>query len=292
MDWPDAVVLRDVSPRQGLGAVAAPVATTVKAALVDGLAQAGVVRVEVTGFVDAQRYPQFADAAELVARIPRRSHTTYSAWVLDAAGAEAAFALSLDEVTVGLGATETYQRALNAVGLAEALLALEGIIQAGRSRSVPVGVRLACAFSCPYEGYVAEATVMELAWRLYGIGVREITLDDTTGRAEPGSIQSRVRMLRTNLPGLLVGLSLRDTYGTALANMLAGLDAGVSHFDVALGGMGPGGGVLAIEDAVFLLRAMGVSTRIDFERVLTVGDALEREALVLPSRARRAHRTV
>lgn len=292
---PQDVVIKDVSPRDGLQAEPTIITTYAKLALIDGLARAGLPRVEATSAVKPGLLPQLADAEETMARLTRRSRCRYSVLVPNLRGAERALTMNPDEMTVFLSASETHNWKNVHRTIVQSLEECQAITDLGRSRGVVVSAVIVTAFGCPYEGTVTPSVVMELAFRLYAMGIREVTLGDTVGVANPVMVQERVRMLRLNIPGLTLGLHFHDNRGTALANMLAALDAGATHFETALGGIGgspfsPGaGGNLATEDAVYLLDEMGVHTGIDLDALLVLGDRLSDQlGHPFPSRVRQA----
>jgi hydroxymethylglutaryl-CoA lyase len=289
------VSIRDVSPRDGLQAEPKTLDTEVKRELIDGLALAGVPRIECASFVHPKLLPQMADAEAVMRGLTRRSRTHYSVLVPNVHGAERASALDPDEMTVFVSASETHNWKNVHRSIADSLAEFQKVAEIGRRRSVPVGAYVVTAFGCPYEGQVPESALLDLTYRLFELGIRTITLGDTIGVANPVLVQQRIRTIRQSLPGLTLGLHFHDNRGTALANLLAAVDAGATYFDTALGGIGgspfsPGaGGNLATEDAVYLLEEMGVDTGIDLNALLVLGDRLA-EALEhpLPSRVRAA----
>ncbi len=289
------VSIRDVSPRDGLQAEPKILDTQAKRDLIDGLALAGVPRVECTSFVNPKLLPQMGDAEAVMAGLTRRSRTHYSVLVPNVMGAERAVLQDPDEMTVFVSASETHNRKNVHCSIAESLAQFQKVMGVGRQRSIPVGAYVVTAFGCPYEGVVPESALLDLTYRLFDLGIRMVTLGDTVGVAHPLQVQQRIRTIRQSLPGVSLGVHFHDNRGTALANMLAALDAGVTYFDTALGGIGgspfsPGaGGNLATEDAVYLLEEMGVDTGIDLDALLTLGDRLAGDLEhPLPSRVRQA----
>jgi hydroxymethylglutaryl-CoA lyase len=295
LELPARVTIRDVSPRDGLQAEPRVVPTDAKLELIDGLAKAGVPRIESTSFVNPKLLPQLADAEETMSRLTRRSRTHYSVLVPNVKGAERAVAHDPDELTVFVSASETHNWKNVHRSIASSLAEFHTVSALARSHGIPVSAVIVTAFGCPYEGAVPASTVVDLAYRLYDMGMREITLGDTVGVANPVMVQERIRLIRNSLPGLTLGLHFHDNRGTALANLLAAVDAGATYFDTALGGIGgspfsPGaGGNLATEDAVYLLEEMGVDTGIDLDALLALGDRLSQWLEhPLPSRVRQA----
>jgi hydroxymethylglutaryl-CoA lyase len=215
--------------------------------------------------------------------------------VPNVSGAERAIPTHPDEMTVFISASETHNLKNVRRTIPQSLAEAARVAALGREHRVPVAAYIVTAFGCPYEGYVSESQVVELAFRLYSMGITEITLGDTVGVANPIQVQELIQTIRRHIPGATLGVHFHDNRGTALVNLLAALDAGCTRFDTALGGIGgspfsPGaGGNLATEDAVYLLEEMGVRTGVDLDALLTLGDFLEAKLQhPLPSRVREA----
>ena len=294
-DWPAKVLLRDVAPRDGLQAEPVVLSTDDKLRLIDGLAQAGVPRVESASFVRPDLLPQMADAEEVMTRLTRRHGAFYNVLVPNLEAARRALPTHPDELSVFLSASETHNRKNVNRSVPESIAECARIADLGREHRVPVTAYIVTAFGCPYEGRVSEAQVVEMAFRLYSAGITDITLGDTVGVANPIVVESRLAALRHHIPGLTIGVHLHDNRGTALANLMGAFEARCIRFDTALGGIGgspfsPGaGGNLATEDAVYLLEEMGIKTGIDLAALLELGDFLEEKlGHPLPSRVRAA----
>ncbi len=295
MRLPDRVVLRDVSPRDGLQAEPVTISTEHKLELIDGLARAGVSRIEAASVVHPKLVPQLADAEAVMASLTRRAYCRYAVLVPNIKGAERAVTMNPDEIAVFLSASETHNWKNVHRSITDSLQELQTVCDMSRAHHVPPSAVIVASFGCPYEGVVPPSVVVDLAYRLFGMGVREITLGDTVGVANPKKVQAIFSQLRQDIPGLNLGAHFHDNRGTALANMLAAIDVGITLFDTALGGTGgspfsPGaGGNLATEDAVYMLEESGVATGINLDALLALGDRLEEwVGHPLPSRVRRA----
>jgi hydroxymethylglutaryl-CoA lyase len=261
-----AVRIREVGPRDGLQGEP-PLAVSDRVRLIEALAATGVADIEAVAFVSPRAVPAMADAAEVLAALPRRPGVRYWALVPNVRGAEMALEAAVDGLTVTVSASEAYS------GKNVAMSVQESVGEAGRIAALagPVAVNavISCAFGSPFEGDIEPAVVAGLARRLLDGGATSITLADTTGMATPPGIDAL--LIAT---GNAVGLHLHDTRGTALVNAYAALGRGISQFDCAVGGLGgspfaPGaGGNLATEDLVYLLDEMGVETGIDLAAVL------------------------
>ena len=275
-EWqePPFVWFRDVSPRDGLQAEHIVLATEDKVQLVNRLAGAGVPRIEVTSFVSPKWLPQMADAEDVMASIDRKPGVVYSVLVPNPKGAERAIATKPDEMTVFVSASETHNQKNVHRSIVESLKGFHDIWAMAKPCGIAVSAVIVTAFGCPYEGAVPLDAVLNLAWRLQDLGIREIALGDTVGVAHPKQVAKMVRAFREKLPDVQLALHFHDTRGTALTNLLAAVGSGASRFETALGGIGgspfsPGaGGNLSTEDSVYCLTEMEIQTGIDCDQLL------------------------
>jgi len=279
------VTVYEVGPRDGLQNEATSVPTEGKLALLRALAEAGLPRIEATSFVSPRWIPQLADAAEVVAGLPRTPGTSWLALVPNGRGLERLLA-TLDAAGPGhppvaaavfLSASETHNRKNVNRTVEESLQGFGEVIGPARARGLEVRGYVSTAFGCPYEGAVDHGRVAALAERLLGLGCRQVSLGDTIGVATPGEVRRLLRRLLPTVPADQLALHLHDTRGTALANVLAGLEEGLATFDAAVGGLGgcpyaPGAsGNLATEDLVYMLHGLGLETGVDFARLVAAG---------------------
>ncbi len=271
---PSAVEIIEVGPRDGLQARPDFVATRDKIALIDRLAGAGLRYFEASSFVSPRAVPQLADAAEVLAGVTRRAGMSLSVLVPNLRGAEAAIAAGADALVMFASASETHNLKNVNRTRDESLAGFRDIAEAARSRGVPLHGAIATAFGCPFEGEVPVSEVVRIA-RYYGdLGVRRITLGDTTGMATPRLVRERVRALRSELLDLPVALHFHNTRGMALVNVAAGLEAGAAHFESAIGGLGgcpfaPGAtGNLCTVDLVHFLHEEGIETGLDLDDLI------------------------
>jgi hydroxymethylglutaryl-CoA lyase len=276
LDLPAEVFIVDVGPRDGLQNEARPVSTEAKIALINGLARAGVRRIEATSFVSARAVPQMADAEAVMAGIERRPGVEYAVLVPNVRGVERALAARPDVINVFGAVTETFNQRNVRMSVAASMQAMSDVAREARGAGVPVSAVLSTAFYCPFEGPVPEASVLPLVARLVDDGIEEVTIADTIGAANPAHVARLTRALRDRWPGLSLGLHLHDTRGLALANALAGLQSGIVRLEASVGGIGgcpfaPGAtGNACTEDLVFMLHEMGVRTGIDLDALVEV----------------------
>jgi hydroxymethylglutaryl-CoA lyase len=285
------IVIHEVGLRDGLQNEAAFVPSEDKIRLATMLADAGLSRIELTSFVSPRWIPQLADAAVVGAQVPRRPGVQYSALVPNLRGLEGAREAGLGAVAIFLSASEAHSKKNINKSIAEALEVLEEVARAAKADGMWVRGYVSTVFGCPYEGPVDPAVPQRIAERLFEVGVDEISLGDTIGVANPRQVRDIVRRLQPNLPLERIALHMHDTRGTALANVLAGLDEGITIFDSAFGGLGgcpyaPGAsGNLATEDLVYMLEGMGYDTGVDLERLIGASELVaELVSRTLPSK--------
>jgi hydroxymethylglutaryl-CoA lyase len=294
---PSQVTVVEVGPRDGLQNEAAQIPTETKIAFVDALAAAGLPVIEIAAFVNPARVPQMREASEVAHGITRRPATRYSALVPNARGLAAANEAGITEVAIFAAASETFsQRNINQ-GIEASLTAYATVVRDAQTMGLRVRGYLSTAFGCPFEGAVPPARVVELTARLLSMGVFEVAISDTIGVATPGQVVDLVDAVQAQVPVSAIALHLHDTRGTALANVLAALGAGVTTFDASAGGLGgcpfaPGAaGNLATEDLVYMLDGLGIETGVDLNAVvrasLLIAPALGHP---LPSRYLQARR--
>lgn len=283
------VLVSEVGPRDGLQSIALLMPLAAKKAWIAAEAAAGVREIEVGSFVPAKLLPQLADTDELVAFARAIPGLTVAVLVPNLKGAEAAARAGAHKITIPLSVSETHS--LKNVRRTHAQMLDEVRAIVVLLRSLPAGQRpkfeggLSTAFGCTLEGRVPADRVVRLAEALMEAGCDEVGLSDTTGYASPAQVKDLVTRVRAAVGShALCGLHLHNTRGLGLANVLAGLEVGITTFDSSLGGLGgcpfaPGAsGNIVTEDLVFMLEAMGLRTGIDLPRLLDVRRVL-REAL-------------
>ena len=277
---PPAVTIVEVGPRDGMQNEAAAISTADKVQFVDALSAAGHQVIEVSSFVSPRWVPQMADAAEVFAGITRRPGVRYTALVPNLPGLERAIAARVSEVAVFAAASETFSTRNINQSIDESLQRYTEVI--GRALAAGLRVRgyVSCAFGCPFEGPVTPAAVLRVTRALLDAGVYEVAVSDTIGIGHPGQVRELLAFLGGELPFDRLALHFHDTRGTALANVLAALDAGITTFDAAAGGLGgcpfaPGAsGNLATEDLLYMLDGLGVETGVSLAGVAAASDML------------------
>jgi hydroxymethylglutaryl-CoA lyase len=285
------VTIVEVGPRDGLQHEAAAISTDDKVAFVDLLSATGLPVIEVSAFVSPKWVPQMADAGEVFSRIARQPGVRYTALVPNVEGLERAKAARVDEIAIFAAASETFSRRNINQSIDGSLAAYAEV--AGRATLAGVRVRgyLSTAFGCPFEGAVPIPRVVEVTGRLLQMGAFEVAVSDTIGVAHPGQVRALLDALGAQFGLPRIALHFHDTRGTALANTLAALDAGVRTFDASAGGLGgcpyaPGAtGNVATEDMVYMLNGLGVTTGVDLDALLRASSFIEGKiGRPLPSR--------
>ncbi|RMX06646.1 hydroxymethylglutaryl-CoA lyase [Corticibacter populi] len=267
------VRVQEVGMRDGLQIEQAFVPTAEKIALVDALSAAGLRKIEVTAFVSPKAIPSLRDAEEVFRGITKAPGCTYSALVPNVRGAERAIAAGADELNLVMSVTETHNLANLRMLREQSFAGLRQVIDTVGG-AVSVSVSLSCCFGCPMEGDVSPGQVFDWVQRFADLGVVGISLCDTTGMAYPSQVHGMASEARRRWPEIDFTLHFHNTRGMGLANILAGLDAGVRHFDAALGGLGgcpyaPGAsGNVCTEEVVHALQLMGYDTGIDLQALL------------------------
>ncbi len=266
MNFQDRVVITEVGPRDGLQNEAKILPLERKVELINRLSRTGLSRIEAVSFVSPKAIPQMADAVEVMGAIERVPGVTYIGLVPNERGARDAIASGVDEVSVVVSASESHNRSNVNRSIAESLEAVAGIAALCGEANLPWTGYVSTSFGCPYEGTVDPGAVLRVATHYAEAGAYAVALGDTIGIANPKQVYELVTQLIGEIPDTQVRLHFHDTYGRALANTVAAMEAGAAQFDGSIGGLGgcpyaPGAsGNVATEDMVSMLESMGVET--------------------------------
>jgi hydroxymethylglutaryl-CoA lyase len=269
----------EVAPRDGLQMEPTFVPTDDKVALVDQLSACGFAKIEVTSFTSAKAIPMLRDAEEVMGRIARRPGVEYAVLVPNLRGAERALEARADELNLVMSVSEKHNLANLRMTREDSARQLGEVI-ARVGRQAAINVSLSMSFGCPMQGPIAQDEVLRWCGRFAELGVRGLTLCDTTGMAHPKQVRQLAEAVRRRFGALQLTFHFHDTRGMGLANVLAAAECGIDRFDGSLGGLGgcpyaPGAsGNIATEDAVHMLDAMGYDTGIDIDALLPVARAL------------------
>lgn len=278
MNLPSHVTLVDVGPRDGLQNEKQPVDTSTKIELVHRLQAAGLREIEVTSFVSPKWVPQMADNAAVLRGIRRAPGVRTSALVPNLKGLEGVLSLPLearpDEIVVFGAASEAFsQRNINC-SVAESIERFAPVVQAAREAGLKVRAAISCALGCPYQGEVSPDEVERVVVLMKAIGVDHCGVADTIGVGTPRRVQAAMERALKHFPLVEVSGHFHDTYGQAVANVMACLEMGIHQFDTSVAGLGGcpyakgATGNVATEDVVFLLQGLGIDTGIDLDALV------------------------
>jgi hydroxymethylglutaryl-CoA lyase len=290
---PRRVKICEVGPRDGLQNESTPVSTEDKVRYIDLLSRTGLTLIETTSFVSPTAIPQMADAAEVMAAIEGRAGVTYLVLVPNLRGLARAREAGCEAIAVFTAASESFTKRNINMTIDESLAVFAEVVRAGRAEGMWVRGYISTAFGCPYEGRMPVERVVRVANALLEMGCDEISVGDTIGVGTPNQVFDVVDRLKTTAQLERIAMHFHDTRGTALANIVAALEAGVAIFDSSSGGLGgcpyaPGAtGNVATEDVLYMLHGMGIETGVDLGLVRAasrfIAGALQRDSL--PSRA-------
>ncbi len=279
---PGEITVFEVGPRDGLQNEAGQVETADKVALIEALAQSGLKHIEITSFVSPKWIPQLADGLAVARQLQLPSDVQTSALVPNLKGYEGACAAGLKQINLFLSASESHSKKNINKSVAEALSTMKEVAAAALADGKRIRCYVSTVFACPYEGPVKPEQVVMVVEGLLQMGVHEISLGDTIGAANPRQVKEVLDRLSGVVPLPQLALHFHDTRGTALANVVAGIESGVTIFDSSLGGLGgcpyaPGAsGNLATEDLVYMLEGMGIKTGVNLERLVDAGALAEK----------------
>jgi hydroxymethylglutaryl-CoA lyase len=277
MAMPAAVRIVEVGPRDGLQNEKAIVATADKIALVDRLSATGLQTIEATSFVSPKWVPQLADAAEVYAGIAKRPGVRYPVLVPNEQGYERARAAGADEVAVFTAASEAFNRKNINASIDESIERFRPVLARALEDGVRVRGYVSTVLGCPYQGEVPVAAVVRVARALHDLGCYEVSLGDTIGVGTPARARGMIRAVAGEVPMPALAVHFHDTYGQALANILACLEEGVAVVDAAVSGTGGcpyakgASGNVASEDVVYMLHGLGIHTGIDLDALVGTG---------------------
>jgi hydroxymethylglutaryl-CoA lyase len=288
---PSKATVVEVGPRDGLQSEPEVVPTAAKIGLIDRLSEAGYRHIEITSFVNPRWVPQLADAVQVAKAVKRRPGVTMSALVPNMRGLESALEADIDEVVIFAAASESFSQKNTNRSVADSLTTYAEVVKAARAAGKRVRGYVSTAWDCPYEGPIAQDAVERVVQALLDMDIYQVSLGDTIGSTTPRRVQALVARLLAKVAEPALALHFHDTRGMGMANVVAGLDMGITTFDSSMGGLGgcpyaPGAtGNIASEDLLYMLKEMGVETGVDLDKVIAasrfMADTLGRE---LPGR--------
>jgi hydroxymethylglutaryl-CoA lyase len=275
------VTVTEVGPRDGFQIEREFIPTATKIKLINQLVDTGLPIIEFSSFVSPRAVPQLVDAAEVLAGLDRSKGTKFAALVPNAKGAEGAAAAGVDEIRVFVSASETHNQKNVNRSIEESLQGFEDVMDIANAAGIPVEGAIATSFGCPFEGEVPVERVGAIARRFRDLGMRGISLGDTTGMATPALVVERCRHLKEHVPELPIALHFHNTRAIGLVNVMAGLAEGIDIYEASVAGLGGcpfaagATGNICTEDLVYLLHEMGIETGIDLDKLCAAARDVE-----------------
>lgn len=269
-----AVILTEVCPRDGFQSISEWIPTETKVDIINRLIDCGYKQIEVTSFVHPKAIPQLKDADEVLKLIKRPKDVKFRALVPNVRGLERAIAAGVDKAKLMLSASDSHSLSNANCTTEEAIAKFEPLIELAKQSDIVISGSISVAFGCPYEGDVPVERLAMICEHYRSFGIKEVSLADTTGMANPAKIKRNVRALRELFPEITFSLHLHNTRGMAFANAVAGYEEGIIHFDSSAGGLGgcpyaPGAsGNIASEDLLHGFSEMGIETNLSLDNVL------------------------
>lgn len=286
-ELPGRVHIVEVGPRDGLQNEPEQIATDRKIEFIRNLCAAGLSTVEATSFVHPRAIPQLADSGDVMAQLGDVGDVEIMALVPNAKGLERAIVAGLQRIAVFTAASDAFTQKNINMTVAESLDVFGAVVEQAIAAGMTVRGYVSTAFVCPYAGEIDKSRVRDVCEKLIAMGCDEVAVSDTIGAAAPKDVFATLGHVLESIPIEKVALHLHDTYGTALANVYAGLQLGVARFDSSAGGLGGcpyakgASGNLATEDLVYFLDRMGIETGVDLTRVFEASSRIA-EALNRP----------
>jgi hydroxymethylglutaryl-CoA lyase len=275
--YPARVRMVEVGPRDGLQNEAKTVPAAVKIALIDRLGRAGLKAIEAGSFVSPKWVPQMADTAEVLAGIERLPGVSYPVLVPNMKGFDAAEASHVEEIAVFGAASESFSQKNINCSIDESLDRFAPVCEAAKAVGIRVRGYVSCVLGCPYEGEIAAAKVAHVSQRLAALGCYEISLGDTIGVGTPAKAERMIEAVAAVVPRERLAVHFHDTYGQALANILAALETGIATVDSSVAGLGGcpyaagASGNVASEDVLYMLNGLGIESGVDLQALADAG---------------------
>ena len=287
MTMPSKARLYEVGPRDGLQNEQKIIPTEVKVALIERLAEAGLTKIEATSFVSPKWVPQMADNSQVMTDISRKSGVDYPVLTPNLKGFEGAVAVGATEVAIFGAASESFSQKNINCSVQESLDRFQPVMERAAQNNIAVRGYVSCVVGCPYEGRIEPEVVAEVAQKMLNMGCYESSIGDTIGVGTPKDIRDMLSAVMDQVPVEKLALHCHDTYGQALANILAGLEMGISVIDSSVAGLGGcpyaagASGNVATEDVLYMLNGLGVETGVDIAKIIDaawyISDFLGRE---------------
>ena len=274
--WPQRITVCEVGPRDGLQNEKMVLPLERKIELIDRISAAGAKIIEIGSFVNPKAVPQMADTDEVARRIKRHDGVEYRVLIFNLRGLQRAEAAGLTKAKLTVSVSRTHS--LRNVGKTpeEAVAAFADCAEFAAAKGITLSGAMPTAFGCPFEGKIPLEQVLALTSRFLEIGVRELSLSDTTGMANPQQVYEYCRVVKEKYPDVTWNLHFHNTRGMALANVVTGMLAGIDRFDAGFAGLGgcpfvpDATGNVATEDLIHMCHEMGIETGYDLDEVIAI----------------------
>lgn len=296
MKLPKFIKMVEVGPRDGLQNESKIIPTSIKIEFINRLSQTGLSVIEATSFVSAKWIPQLSDNSFVLQGITQKPGIIYPALVPNMQGFNAALAAGAKEIAIFGAASETFSQKNINCSIAESLHRFADVIAAAKDHQIKVRGYISCVLGCPYEGEIQPSAVANIATKLFELGCYEISLGDTIGVGTPLKAQIMIDEVAKTIPRQFLAAHFHDTYGQALANLIAVIEKGITIIDSSVAGLGGcpyakgATGNVASEDVLYMLNGLGIETGVDLNKLITVGNYIS-DFLKRPTRSKTAQAT-
>lgn len=278
MILPEKVKVFEVGPRDGLQNQAERVSVEDKVELINRLSNTGLTNIEAGSFVSPKWVPQMADSDAVLKQIDRRPSIVYSALTPNLIGLEAAIEAEVREVAVFAAASESFSKKNINCGIEQSIERFIPLVEKALDHGIMIRAYVSCVVGCPYEGEISNDAVANVSKQLLDLGCYEISLGDTIGVGTPIKVQKMIEAVAKVVPVEQLAIHCHDTYGQAIANIVAAMLKGVTTIDSSVAGLGGcpyakgSSGNVATEDVIYLLDGLGIDHGIDLDSVIEVGN--------------------
>jgi len=276
--FPKSATIFEVGPRDGLQNEASPISVEDKVELVNRLSRSGLTKIEAGSFVSPKWVPQMANSDRVFQNINRAKGVCYSALTPNMQGLDAALDAEVDEIAVFAAASEGFSQKNINCSIEESLARFEPVIKAAHAKKIRVRGYVSCVIACPYDGEIPPSEVTKVSKQLLDLGCYQISLGDTIGVGTPNKINSMIESLKREVDVSKLAIHCHDTYGQAIANIVAALESGVNTIDSSVAGLGGcpyakgASGNVATEDVLYLLEGLGIDSRVNLDVIVETGN--------------------
>ena len=278
MNLPKKVKLFEVGPRDGLQNQPELISVEDKVELINRLSKTGLKHIEAGSFVSPEWVPQMASSHEVLLRITKHANVVYSALTPNLKGLDAALEVGVKEIAVFAAASESFSKKNINCTIDQSIKRFVPLVEKALAQGVAVRAYVSCVVGCPYEGDISNSKVADVSKKLLDLGCYEVSLGDTIGVGTPLKIQSMIETVANKVPLEQLAIHCHDTYGQAIANIVAALQSGVTTIDSSVAGLGGcpyakgASGNVATEDVIYLFEGMGIDSGVDLNAIVEVGN--------------------